>query len=124
MSAEVAARLRDRLTALGAVLVDQARDSAFAKETYVLQGLRFVLEADYGSWRVNIGSEAGRLYPASFWLAALRGDTEYPDPPVTEEDVPRLTDALPELLARAEVLAATVTAMGEDYQRALRERLS
>jgi hypothetical protein len=96
---------------------------AFAEITYVLKHLSVQFLAEYGSWRVNIRYCDRPLFPASFWMAALRGSAIYPEPVVTEEDIDHLVSGIRQIVEDARSLAPTVEATGEAYRRAMRERL-
>jgi len=117
-------RLRAVLAEMGASRVDQQGDGPFRNETYVVERVHVALQSDYGSWRANLSLDGHPFFPASFWLAALSGSRDLPVPAVTEEDLPRLTACLDQIVARAPELALAVEAMGEDYRAAMRDGLS
>lgn len=114
--------LHRRLLELGAH-VDVESSGPFTSASLVLGGVVFDLASDYGVCRLNIGIEGRALYPASFWLAALDGSSEFPDPPVTDEDLERVIQSLLVLLESAPDLEESVKSLGEDYSAAMRERL-
>jgi len=114
--------LRRCLLDSGARLVAE-EEGAFASATFLLAGLVFQLTSDYGGWRLNIGLEGGTQFPASFWIAALERSEEFPDPPVTEEDLGRMIEVLPRLLDHGSALAERVELLGQKYSRAMKERL-
>jgi hypothetical protein len=117
-------RLREALNREGASLVRESRDGAFAEEIYQVGHTMVELAADYGVWRVNVGFEEESLYPASFWIAALDGETAYPDPAAVESDVDRLADRLSIVLHDADRLLPVVADMGVQYTRMMHERFS
>jgi hypothetical protein len=102
---------------LGAVPLSDQSDGPFANEVYETGGLRIVLESEYGGWWVNMSFGGGPLAPASYWLEALDGRLDMPVPGSTEEDLPRLTDRLPEVISQAAELAEPVSRMVGQYRR-------
>lgn len=115
-------RLQDHLSRLGAELNRATESGAFSTVSMSLNRLDFDLIAEYGSWRVNIRYGDGTYYPASFWVAALMGRSDFPEPVVTAEDVATLDAAVEDLVGRADVLTPTVQQMGMAYSNAMRER--
>lgn len=124
MNESTVTKLRSRLDEMGAALVDQNGDGPFRNETYEVEGVRVQMQSDYGTWRANLSYDGQAYFPASFWLAALSGSRAVPALPVTEEDLPRLTASLDQVVAQAEVLFPTVVAMGDDYRAGMRNGLS
>jgi hypothetical protein len=116
-------RLREQLEHAQGTIVEQGGDGPFGGLTYRTGDVMVQLVGEYGAWRVNVGVAGQPLLPASFWISALAGEDAVPDPAVTEEDLARVADQLPELLQRAPELAARVATMGEQYSQAMRERL-
>jgi hypothetical protein len=123
VTAEVV-RLRAKLDERQARLVSDDAAGAFGQLVYHLGDLVFQLTSEYGAWRVNVGLGDGALFPASFWIAALDGGDTFPDPPVSDEDIDRLTERLAELIDRAQDVSERVAAIGEQYSRTMRERFS
>lgn len=116
-------RVIKRLQRAGARLVQERSDGPFTDVTYQADGLILRLVFEYGTWRATIGLVGGPQYPASFWIAALGGDDAFPDPPVTDEDLTRLAEKFDELLQRGREVVGQVVVMGEQYSKAMRERL-
>lgn len=118
-------RLRHRLQELGATRTGADDAGAFGEETYTFRHLMLRLTSEYGAWRVTASlGQPQQFFPASFWIAALDGETAFPDPAVTDEDVDRVADRLPELVKRADEVSVVVAAMGAEYSRAMRDRLT
>jgi hypothetical protein len=109
---------------MGAVLTERVNDGPFTEMIYVLNSVTLQLLADYGSWRVNVRFGERDFSPASFWIAALDGVTEFPDPAVTDADIEHLDSAIDRIVAEAASLAAPIEAMGGEYRRAMGERLT
>ncbi len=116
-------RMRERLQQAGATLVGQRDDGPFTDVTYQVGDLIIRLVSEYGTWRANIGLVDGPEYPASFWITALAGGEAFPDPPVTDEDLSRMVEKVADLLHRGPDVVAQVAEMGEQYAKAMRERL-
>ncbi len=112
---------RARLLDLGGCLEAES-DGLFAVATFSLGGLVFDLISEYGDWRLNVGVRGRSKYPASFWLAALAGRTDFPDPPVTDEDLERVIEHLPLLVKSASELEGRAEELGRAYSAAMRER--
>ena len=123
-SSDSVARLESLLRGLGANRSEERQEDAHSETTYVIGALSVHLFADYGSWRANVSLGGGPQFPASFWVAALGGSTSFPEPVVTPEDLERLATALPQLLAEASLVEPSVHAMGDQYRKAMKERLS
>lgn len=121
---EVIDHIRNALQAMGALLTDDTADGAFRELTYQLRDLRVQFLSEYGGWRSNLAWADGPMCPASFWIAALDGDNEPPEPAVTAEDLLRLSQRLPELVDRASELSNRVAIMADTYRRNTREKLS
>lgn len=117
-------RLRQQLHELGATRIAEDDAEAFAEETYRLDDMLVRLTSEYGKWRVTACLAPGPFYPASFWIAALDGDDAFPDPPVTDEDVDKVADRLPELTGRAANVSLAVAAMGAEYSKVMRDRFA
>jgi hypothetical protein len=117
-------RLRQRLRELGATRTGADDGGAFREETYSLGRVLLRLTSEYGAWRATLALASEPFFPASFWIAALDGEPVFPDPPVTDEDVARVADRLPELVQRAPDVSPAVAAMGAEYSRAMRDRFT
>ena len=115
-------RLRTLLVQLGAEAVSSVKGGHASDEAYLVSGLMVHISSEYGVSRVNLSLGSSAQLPASFWLAALDGHADYPDPAVTEEDLPRLIARLPELIGEAPRLSPAVVAMGKQYSNAMRSR--
>lgn len=114
--------LRNYLLHLGAFLETKS-NGPFTSETFVVGEVAFELTLEYGIPFLNIGVGGSASFPASFWLAALEGRAEFPDPPVTDEDLAGVIAKLTELIERAPELEASVEVLGDEYSAAIRERL-
>jgi len=120
---DAAGRLRTLLEDMGAATTSDVSDGAFRDEVYTVRGIGVRISSEYGNARVNLSCGSVPSSPASFWLAALDGAADYPDPAVTEEDMESVLTRLPELAEKAPQLSPTVAAMHRQYIKATKERL-
>jgi hypothetical protein len=93
--------LRTELEQLGGTPISDARTDRGGEAIYRIGELEIHVISEYGATYANVALDGGRLFPASFWLAALDGDSAYPHPAVTDRDLARLASQLPDLVRTA-----------------------
>lgn len=119
-----AVRLHEALEALGAVQLQYDADGPFSTTLYEVDPLVVEVRSEYGTSRANVGVTHASMYPASFWLAALAGRENVPDPVARDSDVEHLGLRLREILDRCEDLVPKVETMGRRYRERMRARFS
>ena len=84
----------------------------------------FRVRREYATWFVDLGESDGELFPASFWVHAVRGLAGLPDPVVGDAWFDALDEVVDVVVADPVAFRPRLDDLDQEYRRQLSARLA